>query len=146
LVPTRQRDDLDAARWVAPAEVRELAPLVTGDDVLGATFCPSDGIASPHAVTYAYAGAGRRLGVKFMEGVAATAIVRDGARIAGVKTTDGDFATPHVFDCAGAWSREVVAMAGVEVQVHPYPRYIFVTDPMGSMRQHPMTIDFATSF
>ncbi|TME06687.1 MAG: FAD-binding oxidoreductase [Chloroflexi bacterium] len=146
LIPMWHEHGLNDARWVDPAEVRELAPLVTGDDILGATFCPSDGIASPHAVTSAYAGAGRRLGVKFMEGVAATAIVRDGARIAGVKTTDGDFATPHVFDCAGAWSREIGAMAGVEVPVDPYPRDIFVTDPMGSMRQHPMTIDFATSF
>ncbi|TMC09094.1 MAG: FAD-binding oxidoreductase [Chloroflexi bacterium] len=121
LIPMWHEHGLNDARWVDPAEVRELAPLVTGDDILGATFCPSDGIASPHAVTSAYAGAGRRLGVKFMEGVAATAIVRDGARIAGVKTTDGDFATPHVFDCAGAWSREIGAMAGVEVPVDPYP-------------------------
>ena len=146
LIPMWHEHDLNDARWVDPAEVRELAPLVTGDDILGATFCPSDGIASPHAVTTAYAGAGRRLGVKFLEGVAATGIVMDGARIAGVKTTGGDFATQHVFNCAGAWSREIGAMAGVDVPVDPYPRDIFVTDPMGSMRQHPMTIDFATSF
>jgi len=75
LIPMWHEHDLSDARWVEPAEVRELAPLVTGDDILGATFCPSDGIASPHAVTSAYSGAGRRLGVKFMEGVAATAIV-----------------------------------------------------------------------
>ena len=147
LLPMWHAHDLSDARWVEPAEVRELAPLVTGDDILGGTFCPSDGIASPHAVTSAYVGAGRRLGVTFLEGVEATGIVRDGARIAGVKTSDGDFATSHVFDCAGAWSRGVGAMAGVDVPVDPYPRDIFVTDPMGgAMRHHPMTIDFATSF
>src|SRR6266702_8807779 len=61
LIPMWHEHDLKDARWVEPAEVRELAPLVTGDDILGATFCPRDGIASPHAVTLAYAGAGRRL-------------------------------------------------------------------------------------
>src|SRR5207244_12436910 len=129
-----------------PAEARALAPLGTGDGSLGATFCPSDGIASPHAVTSAYAGAGRRLGVKFMEWVAATAIVRDGARIAGVKTTDGDFATQHVFNCAGAWAREIGSMDGVDVPVDPSPRDIFVTDPMGSRRHRTMTIGFRPSF
>lgn len=147
LLPMWHQHELADARWLEPAEVRDLAPLVTGDDILGATFCPSDGIASPHAVTTAYARAGRRLGVKFLEGVAASAIVKDGSRIAGVKTTGGDFTTSTVFNCAGAWSREIGAMAAVEVPVDPYPRDIFVTNSMGgSMRSHPMTIDFATSF
>ena len=146
LIPMWHEHDLTDSRWVDPAEIRELAPLVTGDDILGGTFCPSDGIASPHAVTSAYAGAGRKLGVKLLEGVTATGIVMDGSRIAGVKTTDGDFTTSHVFNCAGAWSREIGAMAGVDVPVDPYPRDIFVTDPMPGMRSHPMTIDFATSF
>src|SRR5438132_1374380 len=56
------------ARWLEPHEVRELAPLIQGDDILGGTFCPSDGIASPHAVTLAYSGAARRLGVQLLEG------------------------------------------------------------------------------
>jgi sarcosine oxidase, subunit beta len=135
------------ARWLEPAEVRDLAPLVQGDDILGGTFCPSDGIASPHAVTLAYSGAARRLGATLLEGVTVSGIDRDGGRVQTVRTSAGEVSTPAVFDCAGAWAGEVGAMAGVRVPVEPFPRNIFVTDPMpGVSRQHPMTIDFATSF
>jgi sarcosine oxidase subunit beta len=135
------------ARWLEPDEVRELAPLVQGDDILGGTFCPSDGIASPHAVTLAYAGAARRLGVRFEEGVSVDAITHTAGKVEGVQTSAGAIATNTVFNCAGAWAGTVGAMAGIDIPVEPYPRNIFVTDPMpGVSRQHPMTIDLATSF
>jgi sarcosine oxidase subunit beta len=135
------------ARWVEPAEIRELAPVVGGDDILGGTFCPSDGIASPHAVTSGYAGAARRLGVKILEGVAVTSIdVRQG-RVRAVTTSAGEILTSAVFNCAGAWAGEIGKMAGISVPVEPYPRNIFVTEPMPAVtRDHPMTIDMTTSF
>ncbi|TMB96828.1 MAG: FAD-binding oxidoreductase [Chloroflexi bacterium] len=135
------------ARWVEPSEIRELAPVVRGDDILGGTFCPTDGIASPHAVTSGYASAARRLGVKILEGVAVTGIDVHQARISAVTTSAGDIATPAVFNCAGAWAGEVGKMAGLSVPVEPYPRNIFVTDRMPAVtRDHPMTIDMTTSF
>ena len=135
------------ARWLEPHEVRELAPLIQGDDILGGTFCPSDGIASPHAVTLAYSGAARRLGVKLLEGVTVDGIVQEAGRVQAVRTTAGEISATAVFNCAGAWAGEVGAMAGVDVPVKPYPRNIFVTNPMAEVsRRHPMTIDFATSF
>jgi sarcosine oxidase subunit beta len=127
--------------------VADVAPLVRGADILGATFCPSDGIASPHAVTQAYAGAARRLGVRLQEGVAVEGIVHRDRKVEGVRTTDGTISTRAVFNCAGAWARGVGAMAGVDVPVEPYPRHIFVTGALPEVsRRHPMTIDFSTSF
>ena len=135
------------ARWLEPREVRELAPLIQGDDIMGGTFCPSDGIASPHAVTLAYAAAARRLGVKFIEGVEVDGIVQQAGRVQSVRTTAGEISTSAIFNCAGAWARKVGALAGVDIPIEPYPRNIFVTNPMPDVsRRHPMTIDFATSF
>jgi sarcosine oxidase subunit beta len=142
-----QRLGVSDARWVEPSELRELAPIVRGDDILGGTFCPSDGIASPHAVTSAYAGAAKRLGATIMEGVDVTGIDVRGGRVSAVTTTAGEIMTSAVFNCAGAWAGEVGKMAGVPVPVQPYPRNIFVTEPMPAVtRDHPMTIDMATSF
>jgi len=147
LVPMWHSTGVTDARWLNPREVRELAPLVQGDDILGGTFCPSDGIASPHAVTLAYSGAARRLGTDLLEGVDVVGIVVEAGRVRAVRTTAGDISTSTVFNCAGAWAREVGAMAGIDVPVQPYPRNIFVTGPMPEVsRRHPMTIDFATSF
>src|SRR2546427_344396 len=65
-----QRVGLNDARWVDATEASRMVPILNVDDVLGCTFCPSDGIASPADVTSGYAAAARRLGARLKEGVA----------------------------------------------------------------------------
>ena len=138
---------LTEARWVEPADVLRLNPLVAADGVLGGTFCPSDGIASPADVTSAYAAAGRRHGARIEEGVAVTGIDVAAGAVEAVRCRGRVIQTPALFDCAGAWSAAIGAMAGVEVPVAPYRRHIFVTDSFAQVpRDMPMTVDFTTSF
>jgi sarcosine oxidase, subunit beta len=138
---------LTEARWVSPEEARELVPVLSVDDVLGGTFCPSDGLASPADVTAGYAAAARRHGARIREHAAVTGIEVAGGRVTAVRTAEGDIATGTVFDCAGAWSSEIGRMAGVDVPVRPFRRHVFVTDTFAELpRDAPMTVDFATSF
>ena len=138
---------LAEARWVDGEGIGELVPALNHEDVLGATFCPTDGIASPDAVTMGYAAAARRLGARLREGVTVTGIAVDSGRVTGVRTAAGEISTRAVFDCAGPWSRAIGEMAGVEVPVEPYRRHIWVTDHLPEVgRQTPMTVDFTTSF
>ena len=82
-----------------------------------------------------------------LEGVSVTGIDLSQGRIQRVRTSSSDILTGAVFNCAGAWGAEVGSMAGVTVPVQPFPRHIFVTDPMPDLpRDHPMTIDFGSSF
>jgi sarcosine oxidase subunit beta len=140
------RAGLQEARWLTPEEAKELVPVLAVDDVVGCTFCPSDGVASPAGVTAGYAAAARRHGARLYEGVEVIAIdVHEGA-VAGIQTTNGRVATRALFNCAGAWSSSVGAMVGVEVPVRPYRRHIFVTDTFPAIpRRNPMTVGFATS-
>ena len=138
---------LTDARWLSPAEAGALVPALNREDVLGATFCPTDGIASPDAVTMGYATAARRLGARLREGAEVTGIAVESGRVTGVHTVAGEVVTRTVFDCAGPWAREVGLMAGVEVPVEPYRRHIWVTDNIPEVsRETPMTVDFTTSF
>src|SRR5260370_9809230 len=127
LVSMWQRLGVADARWVEPAEIRELAPIVRGDDILGGTFCPTDGIASPHAVTSAYAGAAKGLGVKIHEGIAVTGIDVRAGRVSAVKTAAGDLVTPGGLNRARALAGGLRRLAGGSVPVPPYPRNIFLT-------------------
>ena len=138
---------LTGARWLSATEVGALVPALNCDDVLGATFCPTDGIASPDAVTMGYAAAARRLGARLREGAEVTGITTEGDRVTGVRTTAGEIVTRTVFDCAGPWAKAVGRLAGVEVPVEPYRRHIWVTDNLPEVdRDTPMTVDFTTSF
>lgn len=140
------RAGLREARWVEPDEARRLSPALNVEDVLGCTFCPTDGVASPADVTSGYVSAARRHGARLREGVEVTGIDLEGGRVRGVKTSEGDVSTPLVFDCAGAWSSAVGRMAGLDVPVLPYRRQIAVTGTFPAVpRNNPMTVDFATS-
>src|SRR5260370_1734260 len=118
------RVGLTQARWVDPAEAARMVSILNVEDVLGCTFCPTDGIASPADVTSGYAAAARRVGARLKEGVAVTGIDVASGRVQGVRTTTGDVATRLVFDCAGAWSASIGRIAGLEIPRLSYLRHL----------------------
>jgi sarcosine oxidase subunit beta len=135
------------ARWVRPEEVAELVPALRVDDLLGATFCPTDGIASPNDVTQGYAAAARRLGARIEQGVEVTGIKVEGGRVGGLDTSAGPLSCPTVVICAGAWSSSLVEPLGFPLPVVPYRRHIFTSGATAAVgRDTPMTVEVATSF
>ena len=142
-----RRVGLTEARWVDASEAARMVPVLNVDDVLGCTFCPTDGIASPADVTAGYAAAARRHGARLKEGAELTGIDVAGGRVQGVRTSAGDIATRLVFNCAGAWAASIGRMAGLEIPVLPYRRQVAVTGTFPTVpRTNPMTVDFQTSF
>jgi sarcosine oxidase, subunit beta len=138
---------LTEACWLLPEEAGRLAPAISLEGVLGATFCPTDGIASPNDVTHGYASAARQLGAELVTGTNIVGVeVRD-HRVVGVRTKGGHIAAPLVLNCAGAWASELAAGVGVDLPVVPYRRHIFVSDSCPAVtRDSPMTVEVATSF
>jgi len=140
------RVGLTEARWVDPAEAARMVPILNVDDVIGCTFCPTDGIASPNDVTSGYASAARRLGARLKEGVEVTGIDIASGGVQGVRTSAGDIATRLVVNCAGAWAASIGRLAGLEIPVLPYRRHIAVTSTFPALpRTTPMAVDFRTS-
>ncbi len=85
-------------------------------------------------------------GARILRHTEATGIELHGDTITAVSTTLGRIETGTVICAAGAWSRAVGAMAGVELPVRPLRRQIAVTAPVpGLPPALPMTIDFTTS-
>ncbi len=140
------RVGLTEARWVDADEANRMVPVLDVEDVLGCTFCPTDGIASPADVTSGYAAAARRHGARIKEGVEVVGADISGGRVQGVRTSAGDVATRVLFNCAGAWSSSIGRMAGLEIPVLPYRRHIAVSATFPQVpRNSPMTVDFQTS-
>jgi len=81
---------------LTPGEAQALAPPIVVDDVLGATFCPTDGHADPTQVCLGYASAARARGVEVASGVTVTSVEAAGGRVAAVDTDQGRVITPLV--------------------------------------------------
>ena len=132
---------------LTPEQVGSRWPWLSVHDLVGATYCPTDGYGRPHNVMQAFATQAQRLGASFVEGAEVSAITRKGARIMTVETNQGSFSPGSVIICAGPWSGELGRLAGVEISVQPLRRMCFVTDPFDAIPQDaPMTIEMPNTF
>lgn len=136
-----------AVQTLTPQEAAEVCPGLNTDDVLGATYCPTDGHGSQHEVTQTFARRARQAGVQFWENCEVRGVRREGRQITAVETDRGTLKPRLVIGCAGAWSGVLGEMAEVDIPVQPLRRTLFFTEAFEELPAHvPMTIDMGTGF
>jgi sarcosine oxidase subunit beta len=130
---------------LGPQEVSQLAAPVRTDDIITATFCPRDGLGDPHEFLQGYFRASKRLGVDILTETPATGIHRQGNRITGVATPQGDFSTPLVINAAGPYAKLIGDMIGVRIPIEPYRRQIVTTGELDFIpATMPMVVDVSS--
>ncbi|MCV3767646.1 GcvT family protein [Rhizobium sp. TRM95796] len=125
---------------ISPEEVNRMWPLMNVDDLIGASWLPTDGQASPSDITQSLAKGARMHGAKIVENVRVTGFEIDNGRILKVKTTLGDIACDKVVNCAGQWARQVGAMAGINVPLQPVKHQYIVTEKIEGLSTDAPTI------
>jgi sarcosine oxidase subunit beta len=130
------------ATALTPAQAREIVPGLETADLVGCTFCPTDGIADPHLVTQGFVGAARRHGALFEFARPATGMRVEGGRMKAVQTPAGEIACSVVVNAAGPFAAEVAKWGGVELPVSPVRRQMFTTQPLPWVNERfPMIVD-----
>ncbi len=128
-------------------EVMRIVPQLRSDDIVGGSFCPTDGFVDPYSVMIGFMLRARDRGAQWMFDTTVTGIDLDARGITGVQTSRGTVATPVAVNAAGAWSAQIANLAGVDLPVVPLRRMLVPTEPFGNIaRSAPMTIDMATGF
>jgi sarcosine oxidase subunit beta len=142
-----QNDQGLDSRMLTAGEVRELNPVLEGNDILAGAFSPGDGHATPEGVVQGYASAARAHGAEIRVRCEVLDIRANRGEISEVLTDHGSVRTGTVICAAGAWSRSCGAMVGVELPVTPLRRQVLFTEAMDGLPPHlPFTIDFESSF
>jgi sarcosine oxidase subunit beta len=123
-------------------DARRLAAFVEGSDLVGGTFGPRDGFLDPGALTGFLLREATRAGVELACGAEVLAIDRTAQGAFVVRTAAGEREAGVVVNAAGAWSRGVAALAGVDLPVVPVRRHLVMTGPCPALPPViPMTID-----
>jgi sarcosine oxidase subunit beta len=132
---------------LAAQDVVRILPQLRADDVVGGSFCATDGFVDPYSVMTGFAARAVERGARIEKGVEATAILRDERGVARVETRRGRVQTRTLVNAAGPWAAEVARMVDVQLPVEPLRRMLVPTEPFPQIsHQAPMTIDMATGF
>jgi sarcosine oxidase subunit beta len=146
-VALQQSLGLKTVRMMAAQEIRDLFPQLRADDVIGASFCSTDGFVDPYSVMTGFMECAIDAGVKLWKDAEVTALEKDGNGITTVRTARGDISTRNAVIACGAWSAQVAKLAGVELPVEPLRRMLVPTEPFDRFpHTAPMIIDMSNGF
>ena len=144
----RQRaEGLTNVELVGAAEIARRVPGLRTDDVLGGSFCRTDGFIAPLKVLDGFTACATKRGVRVWTETQVTGIDVRGGRVAGVETSRGRIATRAVVNASGAWAAGTARLAGVEIPVVPLRRQLVSVQPRAPLPAGlPMVIDMSDGF
>ncbi len=130
---------------VSPEEIAKIAPVTNTDGIIGGLYDPLDGHLDPSGTTHAYAKAARMGGAT----IETHCMVRETNQRADgtwdVVTDKGTIHADHIVNAGGLWAREVGAMAGVYLPLHPMEHQYLVTEDVPEIyerdAEHPHVMD-----
>lgn len=136
---TAQSFGLDM-QLLSPSEARDLWPIMSIEDVIGAAFLPTDGQANPSDITQALAKGARIAGASIFEDTSATDILIEDGKIKGIQTDKGFIECEIVVCCAGQWTREFAGRFGVNVPLVPVQHQYLITETIKDMPRNLPTL------
>lgn len=126
--------------WHNRDEYLEIIPSLNPNGLIGGTFSPGDGSASPMLSALAFERQARKGGADFHYNEPVTGMVRTNGTITGVKTNKDSYSAGVVVNAAGGWAKEVAALAGIDVPVNPDSHEAGITEAVAPFLG-PMVVD-----
>jgi sarcosine oxidase, subunit beta len=139
---------LKNVRLVGGDEIRSMFPQMRGDDIVGGSFCSTDGFVDPYSAMIGFMTWASDHGAILWKNATVQAITSQDANSGfEIETTRGKVSTRMVVNCAGAWSAEIANMVGIKLPVEPLRRMLVPTEPFDQFpHTAPMIIDMSNGF
>lgn len=128
------------------SEILDVMPHVDVDGLLGASYCPTDGSASPRALVAFFSREARSRGASLREGTTVTAVEQDAhGAVLGVHTDAGLIEAEIVVNAAGPWAAEVGCLLDISLPIAPHRRQAFEISPLRWLTADlPLTVDLGS--
>jgi sarcosine oxidase subunit beta len=126
--------------WLDGKELLKLVPDLNSINLLGGTFSPDDGSASPLLMAASLKKQSMKFGCEYLFSEPVTGLITAGEHIKGVKTTNDKYYAPIVINAAGAWAGRIGEMVGLIIPVHPDSHEAAITEPVAHFFT-PMIVD-----
>jgi len=119
-------------KMISGEDVREICPHLS-NEVIGASWCQSDGHANPLLATLAFYNKAKEFGVRFLFEQSVLAIKKVASRARKVVTTRGEFEAEKIVLAAGYESQAISKTVGVTVPMKKLALDTLITDAQPPM-------------
>lgn len=128
-------------------DIRKVFPQLRTDDIVGGSFCPTDGFVDPESVMNGFMARAVDRGAELWRATQVTGIYSDRGIVSGLLTNKGGVSAPIIVNAAGPWAASVARMAGVHLPIEPLRRMLVPTEPFPGLPENlPMMIDMDTGW
>jgi len=115
---------------LSPEAAQKIVPQMNPQGVKVVQYNAHDAACHHDALMWAYLRKIRQMGVIVRQGARVTSLETEGGRIAFVVVGDNNLVADQVIIAAGAWSRDLLATAGVHMPTQPWRREKLVVEPV----------------
>jgi sarcosine oxidase subunit beta len=119
-------------RMISGDEARKINPYLS-EEVIGASWCPTDGHANPLKTTLAYYRKARQLGVQFITGEEVVSIKKINGKARQVVTKENIYEGDNIILAAGYDSRKIAAAVGIDIPMNRVLLEALVTEAQPPM-------------
>ena len=138
---------LKTARLIAADEIRAMLPQLRADDVLGGSFCSTDGFVDPYSVMNGFMASAVEHGATLWKKTDVVGITVDSQGVFTVNTTREPVSTRIVVNAAGAWAAQIAKYVAIDLPVEPLRRMLVPSEPFSDFpHTSPMVIDMSNGF
>jgi sarcosine oxidase subunit beta len=138
---------LESAQILSAEVINSMLPQLRSDDILGGSFCATDGFVDPYSAMNGFMAAAIDHGAALWKKTEVTGIDNEENGISAVNTTRGKVSTRVVVNAAGPWAAEIAKMAGIDLPVQPLRRMLVPSEPFDDFpHEAPMVIDMSNGF
>jgi sarcosine oxidase, subunit beta len=125
--------------------INEMVRGMNCEDIVGGSFCQSDGFINPIALMKGFTENAKVVKIETASEV--LSIETKNGKVAAVSTNNGRIEAEKIVICAGAWAKKLAKTCGIDLPVEPLRRQIVWAKAGENLPKNlPMVIDIGTGF
>jgi sarcosine oxidase subunit beta len=117
-------------KLISPKQANELVPALKIDNIIGGTFCPTDGHASPDGVIQGLLRLIRKQNVSMLLNEAVYSITRRKDKSFNILSSHHKLSTPIIVNATGAWAKQTGKLIGISMPVTAHHRQVVLLEKM----------------
>jgi len=138
---------LKAVEIVDTKTISEIVKGLNTEDIVGGSFCATDGFINPLGVLEGFTKKATENGARIETASEVLAIETAHEKVSGVETGGEKIECEKVVLCAGAWAKKIAETAEIDLPIEPLKRQIVWAESAADLQKNlPMVIDLSNGF